>query len=585
MKHLEYQQGQILLLGIVLMAILMTLSASLWGYTHLQVKASRQAVERSQVLQLAEAGIDKAIAELNLDSSYNGESASLGSGEYTTTVTTIDANNKQITATGYIPSISNPKSQITVKMNVSIDLSSVAFNFGVQVGEGGLSMSSNSIVNGNVYSNGNISGSGDITGDATVAGGGSATVDQECVTNSSDYNFNATSRRDVAQKFTPTASGALTRISAYIKKTGSPSNITARIVTDNAGSPSTTAVGGTATINSSNVTSSYGWIDATFSTSPGLTAGTNYWLILDTSSSTSNYYSWAMDSNDSCSNGTSKSTSNWSSPSWAVISRDMNFRTYMGGVATSLSGVDVAGDARAPSMTSCNVSGDAYYNTTNTCSVSGSTNPGTADSPQQAMPISQAQIDEWKSAAESGGTHSGNYTLTNGQTGTIGPLRIDGNLSLSNNVTLYITGPIWVNGNITISNNSSIRLHASLGSASVAIIADSLSNPATSGLVNVGNNADIVGNNTPGSYPLVLSTSSSNSAITLSNNTSGAIYYAANGTVQVSNNAGAYQLTGYGINLSNNSTITYQSGLANVTFSNGPGGSWAKVDGSYIIVP
>lgn len=585
MRNQHTQQGQILMLGIVIMAILFTMSTSLWGYTHLQVKASRQAVERSQALNLAEAGIDKAIAELNNDSSFNGEAGSLGPGEYVTTVTTIDANNKQITSTGYTPSISNATAEVTVKMNVSIDLSSVAFNFGVQVGEGGLSMSNNSVVNGNVYSNGNISGSGDITGDATVAGGGNASVDQECAINSANYDFNATAKRDVAQRFTPTVTGALTKISVYLKKTGSPSNITVRIVSDNSGSPSTTGVGGTGTINSSNVTSSYGWIDATFSTNPSLVSGTSYWLLLDTSSSTSNYYSWAMDSNDGCSNGTSKSTSNWSSPSWAALSRDMNFRTYMGGIVTSLTGVDVLGDARAPIMTGCNVSGDAYYNATNTCSVGGTTYSGTADSPQQAMPISQAQIDEWKSAAENGGTYNGNYTLTNGQTATIGPLRINGNLTLNNNVTLYLTGPIWVNGNITISNNSIIRIDASLGSAGVAIVADSLTNPATAGLVNIGNNADIVGNNNPGSYPLVLSTSTSNSAITLSNNTAGAIYYAANGTVQVANNAGAYQLTGYGISLSNNSTITYQSGLANVTFSNGPGGSWAKVDGSYIILP
>lgn len=585
MKH-SNQQGQILILGIVIMAILFTMSASLWGYTHIQVKASRQAVERSQALQLAEAGIDKAIAELNLDSNFNGESAvAFGPGEFTTTVATVDSNNKTITSTGFIPDSSNPTSEVTVKMNVSIDLSEVSFNFGVQVGEAGLSMGNNSSIIGNVYSNGSVTGSGDITGDVTVAGGGSPTLDQQCTTNSGNYDFNATSRRDVAQRFTPTVSGALTRVSVYIKKTGSPSNATVRVVTDSSGSPSTTTVGGTGTISSSSVTTSYGWIDVTFSSNPNLVSGTNYWLLIDTSSSTSNYYSWAQDSNDGCSSGTAKSTSNWSSPSWAAISRDMNFRTYMGGQTTVLSGVSVGGDARANTMTGCSVAGDAYYASTNTCSVGGTSNSGTADSPQQTMPISQAQIDEWKSVAESGGIHNGNYSLTNGQTGTIGPIKIDGDLILSNNVTLYLTGPIWVTGDITISNNAFIRIDNSLGGSGVAIIADSLTNPSTKGRINVGNNADIVGNNTAGSYPLVLSTNTSTTAITLSNNTSGAIYYAANGTIAVSNNAGAYQLTGFGISLSNNSTITYQSGLSSVTFSNGPGGSWAKVDGSYIIVP
>ncbi len=588
MINRQYQQGQILLVGIVLMAILMTLSASLWGYTHLQIKASRQAVERSQALQLAEAGIDKAIAELNRDSSFNGETAvPLGSGEFSTSIATIDSNNKTITSTGFIPNSSNPTSEVTVKLNVSIDLSSVAFNFGVQVGEGGLSMGNNSAIIGNVYSNGNISGSGDISGDATVAGGGSPTLDQQCTTNASNYDFNATTRRDVAQKFTPTSTTALTRVSVYLKKTGSPSNITVRIVTDNAGSPSKTLVGGTGTISSSGVTTSYGWIDATFSANPNLTSGTPYWLILDTSSSTSNYYSWATDSNDSCSNGSGKYSSDWSAnpnPTWNAISKDMNFKTYYGGQTTTLSGVSVGGDGRAPNMTSCSIGGDAYYGSTNTCSVSGTSNSGTADSPQQPMPISQAQIDEWKAVAVGGGTYTGNYTLTNGQTDTIGPLKISGNLTLDNNATLYITGPIWVDGDISISNNSIVRIDNSLGANGTVIIADSTSSPATKGLVYIGNNADIVGNNSSGSYPLVLSTNSGTSAISLANNTAGAIYYASNGTVVVSNNAGAYQLTGYAINLSNNSTITYQSGLASVTFSNGPGGSWAKVDGSYIIV-
>ncbi len=588
MNKFHSQQGQVLVLGIVIMAILMTMSASLWGYTHMQVKASRQAVERSQALQLAEAGIDKAIAELNTDSSFNGESGTLGPGEYTTTVTTIDSNNKQILSTGYIPSMSDPQVQVSVKMNVSIDLSSVAFNFGVQVGEGGLVMNNNSIVYGNVYSNGNISGwAATIDGDATVAGGGSPTLDQECNTNSGNFDFNATGRRDVAQRFTPTISGPLTQISAYLKKTGSPSNITVRVTTDNSGSPSSSQVGGSGTITSSSVTTSYGWINATFSSSPNLTAGTNYWLVLDTSSSTSNYYSWAIDATDGCTNGTAKHASSWSSPPWTAINRDANFRIYIGGVTTSLQSVNVTGTARANTLIgpSCTIGGDAYYASSNSCSVSGSSYSGTPDSPKQNMPISQAQIDEWKSVAQSGGTHNGDYNISGGSTQTIGPLYINGNLTLSNNAVLYLTGPVWVKGNINLSNNSFVRIDASLGNNGTVLLADNPDNPSGSGAITISNNAQILGNNFPNSFPLVISAKSGSGAINLSNNTAGAIYYTTSGFIMVSNNAGASQLTGYGINMSNNSTITYQSGLASATFSNGPGGSWAKVEGSYIILP
>ncbi len=575
-QYRSNQQGMILILTIVVMAILFTLTSALWGYTAVQLKASKTAVSHSQAMQIAEAGIDKAIYQLNLNSSYNGETAtSITGGEFTTDVTTIDSNNKQITATGYVPSAANPDDQVTIKLKVSLDLSTVAFNFGVQVGVGGLTMGNNSTVNGNVYSNGNISGSGDITGDATVAGGGSPTVDQQCTTNSGSFDFNSSAKSDVAQKFTPTSTDSLTKVSLYIKKTGGPSNATVRIMTDNSGVPSKTQVGGNGTISSGSVTGSYGWLDVTFATNPSLTSGTDYWLLIDSTGSATNYYSWATDSNDTCNSGTAKYSSNYnaSTPSYTNINKDMNFKTYMGGVTTSLSGVSVGGNARANTLTGCSIGIGAYYATTNTCS-GGVNHPGTADSPQQSMPISQAQIDAWKSVASSASTYTGNYTVSGTQ--TFGPKKIVGNLTITNGAKLYMTGPIWVTGNITVSNNGWLKVDTSLGATGTVAIAD--------GNIDVSNNGVASGNNFAGSYALMISTNTGGSAISLGNNSAGAIYYAANGTVQVSNNAGAYQVTGYAISLSNNSTITYQSGLASSTFSNGPGGSWAKVDGTYIII-
>lgn len=580
----KQQSGQILILGIVIMAILMTLSTSLWGYTILQVKSSRQSVTQSQALQIAEAGIDKAIYELNSDSSFSGESSiSLGGGEFTTSVSSIDSNNKQITATGSVPNSSNPKSQVTVKINVSIDLNSVAFNFGVQVGAGGLQMDNNSKIIGNVYSNGDITGgNGTITGDATVAGGGSATADQQCTVNNANFAFNQSDRKDVAQKFTPSVSGPLTKVSAYIKKNGSPGDITVRIVTNNSNNPSKTQVGGSGTISSSTVTTSYGWADASFTTTPTLIAGNAYWIILDTSNSSTNYYTWANDNSDSSCSGTGNYSDDWNknpNPTWTLANSDFNVRTYMGGVPTKLTNVTVNGNVRANAIQSCTVGLDAYYASTNTCTVAGSTHSGTADSSQQSMPISQAQIDEWKSAAQSGGNITGPYTVSGNV--TMGPTKITGDLTINGNLTM--TGPIWVEGNITMGNNSSARVDASLGNAGTVLLADNPSNQSGSGLININNNVTIAGNNFAGSYAMVITTKSG-TAMNISNNAAGAIYYAANGTIEVANNAGGNQITGYQIHLNNNAVITYSTGLQSATFANGPGGSWAKVDGSYYIV-
>ncbi len=575
------QSGYILILGIVVMAILITMSGALWGYTALQIKGSSQAISKTQAWHIAEAGIDKALSELNTGSSFSGESdVALNEGTYTTTITSIDSNNKQIISTGYIPNSTNPIAEVTVKVNVSIDLSAVAFNFGVQIGEGGLTMANNSTITGNLYSNGNVSGTGTITGDATVAGGGSPTLDQQCTTNSGAFAFNPSGRNDAGQKFTPAISGSLTKISLYIKKNGSPSNATVRILTDNSGTPSRTQVGGSGTITSSTVSGSYSWLDVTFATNPSLTSGTAYWLLVDSAGSTTNYYSIGVDADDSCSNGTSKYSTNWnaSPPVYTAFNKDFNFKTYMGGATTSLSGLTINGNARANSLLTCSIGGDAYYASTNTCSVGGTSNSGVADSPQQAMPISQAQIDDWETTAESGGTIAG-YTMTG--TTTLGPKKITGNLTISG--TLYLTGPIWVTGNITMTNNAVVYVHSSLGNTGTVLIADDPSDPA-GGKVSMSNNVIIAGNGNPDSFPLVLANSNANDAMTISNNVAGAIFYVPNGRADVSNNGGGNQITAYALHLNNNASVNYVTGLADTTFSNGPGGAWAIVAGTYMIL-
>jgi len=73
---------------------------------------------------------------------------------------------------------------------------------------------------------------------------------------------------------------------------------------------------------------------------------------------------------------------------------------------------------------------------------------------------------------------------------------------------------------------------------------------------------------------MILSTSSSTSAITLGNNAGAIVLYAANGTVNVSNNAGAKAINGHNIHLYNNAVINYESGLMNSNFVGGPSGSW-----------
>lgn len=584
-KKQKNQNGQIIIISVIIVAILTLIAGSLLTYTALQLRAGRTAISHNQTLDLAEAGLDKALYELNKNPSYAGEAdTALGNGTFSITVSSIDSSNKRITATGYIPNSSSPTSATTVKASVSIDTSMVSFNFGVQVGAGGLNMNNNSVINGNVFSNGNISGNGTISGDVTVAGGTASTPDQEWTVQNANFNLGTPSTQaDAAQSFIPTSSTVLNKVSLFLKKIGNPSNLNIKIVDDNGGKPNNSAIAnGTATISASTVGSNYSFIDASFTNTPTLTTGQTYWIVADYSTNSSNYYVWGQDSTDSYTSGTGKKSSNWtSSNSWSSAGGDFDFKTFIGGVVTSISGVSIGGNARANTLTGCSIGRDAYFQNTNTCSVAGSQFSGTPDSAPQAMPISDAQISDWENDATAGGTIAGPYTINGTQ--TLGPKVIDGDLILNNGATLYLTGAVWVKGDITLSNNSTVRVDISLGNNSTLLLADNPANQSGSGLIDVSNNTILAGNNNPGSY-LMLITTKSGSAMNVSNNATGAIFYSANGTINVSNNAGGNQLTGYGIQMNNNSTINYQTGLQSVTFTSGPGGSWRLTAGSYVIL-
>jgi len=579
-------RGMVILVALVFFAIFLTIASALIGYIIQYRVTERHAVASTKALYLAEAGFDKAVYELNQNAAYGGESGTqLGDGEFLVSVSSIDATTKKVTATGYVPNSTNPTATRSVTATVAVNSSIVSFRFGVQVGDGGVVMGNGSQINGNLYSNGNVVGGGNaiITGDATVAGGTAETANQEWTTQNSGINIGDVSARTaIAQSFRPSTTNTIQKVSLYLRKIGTPGDLTIRIVTDNGGKPSNVVLA-SGSLLASSVSSGYAFIDGTLTSSPTLTAGTTYWILATNSVSSSNYFVWGSDATDSYSLGTGKTTANWnvSNATWALTYHDLDFKTWMGGVITSLTGTQINGTVWAHAISNCQVGGNALYQTISSCTVAGTKTVTTSNAPPSAMPISDAQIDEWESIASTGGVISGNYSVNGTQ--LLGPIAIDGDLTV--NGTLYLTGPIWVKGNVTFSNNSSLIVHSSTGSAGAILIADRPGSESTKGVVSFSNNVTIAGNGTTGSYPMVLSTNTGSSAIALNNNASGVILYAPNGTITVSNNAAANQITAKTLNLSNNTTINYVNGLQSVSFSNGPGGSWTFVPGTYAIVP
>src|SRR3989344_7685952 len=520
---------------------------------------------------LAESGSEDALYRiLNNMAIGASETITLDSNDATTDITDISGNTKQITSLGDVSNYQR-KTSLTLSTN-----NGVSFNYGMQIGNGGLVMSNSATINGNVYVNGDITGSNSatITGTAMAADRTAEIIDQVNDTGTPTDTIlfgNATSTQDGAQSFTVASSDVITQISVYIKKVGSPSNATVRITADSRGKPATSSLT-TGTLSASSVTTSYGWVNIVLSGTT-LSTGTTYWLVLDASVNASNYYIWGA--NDAqYANGLGKvgqyGTTTWNNTSPSGL--DAFFKLYLGGVNSTISNVTIGesgvGNASAHTVNDSTIAGNLYCQTGSGNNKSCDTSAG--DPAPLNFPISDAQIQAWKDEALLGGTQTGNINLSGDDTLTIGPRKVVGNVNLSNNAILTVSGTLWITGNINISNSAKIKLASSYGSGSGMVISD--------GTVDTSNSATFSGSGTTGSYMMMLTTSTAAGAININNSAGTVILVAPYGKINFSNTAGAKEAIAKTISMSNSATLTYETGLMNVNFTSGPSGSWS-VDG------
>ncbi len=241
--------------------------------------------------------------------------------------------------------------------------------------------------------------------------------------------------------------------------------------------------------------------------------------------------------------------------------------------------------AHADKILSSSVGGNAYYNV-NPTDIAGTTVTGTKYSGQTtpaAAPLPTIDLQFWRDSAEAGGVINGDYSPADNS--TLGPVKIVGNLTIGNNVDVNIGGPVWVVGDITTGNNCSFTLPSGWGTFSTVILADDQANLATKGKIDISNGTSIYGSGDPKSHILFATTNSSTSdsspALYVSNNASGAVFYAINGTLAINNNGGAKSLAGYRLYIDNNATVTYTASDFTGQFSNSPGGSWGVKEGTW----
>lgn len=555
-----------------------------------EYKIARDVFQSRQSFFLAESGVEDAFYRIK-NSKTIGSSTTLSLGGNTATTTITSGYN-----TRTISSLGDASSRQRTSRLVTNAGAGVGFNYAIQAGAGGATINGGSTLNGNIYSNGIINAiSATINGSAISANSSALATDQSSgsitapATPASTFTFGSVAAsQDFAQSFQVSTTGPLNKIQLYIKQTGSPSGPTVRLVADSSGSPSTTVLPiGTGTLGT--VTTSYAWVDITFTSKPTLIAGATYWIVLDGATNASKYYTLGSLTDTTYTLGTVKLGAY--SGSWTASSLDTYFKIYTGGVtgyiggATYSTGVQIGtggvGDAWANTVAGATVDGNLYCTTGTNNSKSCNTTHGTA--PAVGLPFTAANIQSWKDAATAGGTITGATKCPGGYTSgdcivnyagaTFGPGKITRNLTVNGGGTLTLTGTVWVVGTITITGGGKVVLPSSYSSYSETMLSDSY--------ISLGGGSS-TGSGTSGSYLFFVSTSrcpydtycGGNNAITVTAGSTTVAVAAQDGTVGISGGITISSAVGNIISVTGGSTVNYNSGLASPSFTSGPAGGW-----------
>ena len=245
-------------------------------------------------------------------------------------------------------------------------------------------------------------------------------------------------------------------------------------------------------------------------------------------------------------------------------------------------GINATSSVYAHTIRNSEIEKDAYYQVISNTEVEGVSYPGSPDQATSSLPISDAQIDDWKAEAEAGGTHSSPCPYTISGAVSLGPKKINCDLYVTGSAVITLNGPVWVYGNINFSNSADVKVNPSLGDKSVAVIADKETNRSSSGRIFISNSVEFFGSGSAKSYVLLVSRNNnaesggSTSAIEISNSANGKVLlYAPHGLMYLSNTISIKEASAYKIQLSNSAKIIYETGLANLLFTSGPSGGYS----------
>lgn len=199
--------------GILLMIVLLSgLGLGLIADATMTVAQTKKAQQVVVAQALTDAGIEKAVWKINQNSNYIGENdIALATGTVDVAVSNIDANNKSVLVTAYVPSKSAPKQIRKIRATISAESNAenVSFHYGVQTGPKGITMTNNTAIFGNVYTSGAITGANHamIYGDV-ISSGATGKIDNVtiCTANADKTDCDTTKINRFAKAHTITGS-------------------------------------------------------------------------------------------------------------------------------------------------------------------------------------------------------------------------------------------------------------------------------------------------------------------------------------------------------------------------------------------
>jgi hypothetical protein len=266
-----------------------------------------------------------------------------------------------------------------------------------------------------------------------------------------------------------------------------------------------------------------------------------------------------------------QSTQTWNATVPAGL--DGYFKVYIGTNEEGVTGESewnrlTVGSAYAHNVSFVNASGIIY------CQIGLSNNKACdtsrADPVIEANPVSQSDIDAWKAEA-SVSTYSGNYSIGGSSTGSLGPKKVTGNMTVGDSAILNIAGTIWVQGNLAI--GGSARIQPANSSENYVILVD--------GTVSLGGSAQIFGSIS--SHIVVVSTSAADPAITISGSADDTVVSAPNGGLLVEGSGKVNVAAANHVSLTGSAQIEYDPSALDLDLTSGSGGgqfdihSWKEV--------